>query len=1033
MKKQVKQFFSTLLLSALLIESPVTAYGWTPDNIFTDYQEDNSIETPTPVALTEANFPDSNFRKYLRDTYDENIDSILDAEELSAITTLDVSGMAIQTLEGISYFTALTALDCSYNRLSTLDDIPLDILTSYNADHNAYLDTDVEAFIPPNADSLSLNSLSANTALPGYSELFTERLPDETSENTIIGLKSAQSFSPVADLKKAIPDKTFRDYIRTYYDTDKDNSLSETELANVTIINVSDYEITDLTGLSLFTNLVYIDCSYTDITTVDFTGNPYLLEADLQGTLVTNADISKNSYLKAVYFSDSVWTGTISENSVSANTVSENSVSSNTVSGNSVSENSVSMNSLSENVVTQSINSANTVSGNSISGNSDFVPFDYGNTASGNLLSENTVSETTVTDNMSNQYGTTASGNSYYEPEQASSPVQTSEPPEETTKAIVLSAPTLLTAKNQSKGKVTLAYTAVSNATGYEIEYSQKNSFKKGVVTVTSEKTATSLTNFPKKKTYYFRVRAYHQATDGTITYGGYSNIIKVRIQKGVTESKYSNKAGKITACKISKTANFTFKATVKKRIASNDDYYYLCQVDPYTNKKTKVISKVGKTTKISITLPATNDKGTNMMLGKYALFIKSKGKFKIITNASYVTNPKDAAEYTQPFPTAASKKGIQGADGQSDLGVSHSLINIPLTDVISTDNTGVPYKYNGKTYYFKPQPYVGTIQRCNEAGITISAVFLLPWDEGLKSLITPKGRIPGAAHYYAWNTGNKASRETFEAAFMYLAELYSKENCHLDNWILGNEVNVPNPWNFAGKTSYNNYIENYAHSFRIMYYAAVSHNKNARVYISLDHSWQGSGSVYGAKDFMSKFNKAIKAQYKKIQWNLAYHAYPVPLTNADFWNNSLATHSNDSRYVTFKNLDILTKYVKKQFGSKTRIILSEQGFTSTSGEHIQAAAVAYGYYLSEFNTMIDAYIIRSTIDNSVETAQGLKMGLMNIDGTKKAAYDVFKYMDTPDYKTYTQSALKTLGVSNWKKLVKNFKESKLKKMPRRA
>jgi hypothetical protein len=365
-------------------------------------------------------------------------------------------------------------------------------------------------------------------------------------------------------------------------------------------------------------------------------------------------------------------------------------------------------------------------------------------------------------------------------------------------------------------------------------------------------------------------------------------------------------------------------------------------------------------------------------------------------------------------------------------LGVSHSLINIPLTDVISKDNTGVAYKYNGKTYYFKPSPYVGTIKRCNASNITISAVFLMPWDDNLSSLITKKGRKPMAASYFALNTEQKAARETIEAAFMYLAELYSRENCHLDNWILGNEVNAPNPWNFAGSMSYNDYVQNYAHAFRTMYYAAVSHNRNARVYISLDHNWIGSGSIYGARDFMVNFNKEIKAQNKNIKWNLAYHAYPVPLTATAFWNNTLATNSVDSHYVTLKNLSVLTKFVKKKFGSKTRIILSEQGFTSTAGENTQAAAIAYGYYIAEFNSMIDAYIIRSDIDNEVETAQGLKMGLRNIDGTHKAAYNVFKYMDTPDYEAYTNKYLGAIGKTSWKKAVSGFKDSKLKKMPRR-
>ena len=54
-------------------------------------------------------------------------------------------------------------------------------------------------------------------------------------------------------------------------------------------------------------------------------------------------------------------------------------------------------------------------------------------------------------------------------------------------------------------------------------------------------------------------------------------------------------------------------------------------------------------------------------------------------------------------------------------------------------------------------------------------------------------------------------------------------------------------------------------------------------------------------------------------------------------------------------------------------------------------------------------------------------LGLSTMNGYRKPAYDVFKYMDTPYYESYTASARKTLKISNWKQLVKKFNPSKLK------
>ena len=78
-----------------------------------------------------------------------------------------------------------------------------------------------------------------------------------------------------------------------------------------------------------------------------------------------------------------------------------------------------------------------------------------------------------------------------------------------------------------------------------------------------------------------------------------------------------------------------------------------------------------------------------------------------------------------------------------------------------------------------------------------------------------------------------------------------------------------------------------------------------------------------------------------------------------------------------------MTNYVKKNFGSDTHILLSEQGFTSNSGQDVQAAAIAYTYYKAEFNPMIDAVIFRSVQDEASEVSQGLSFGLYTADGKK--------------------------------------------------
>lgn len=86
-------------------------------------------------------------------------------------------------------------------------------------------------------------------------------------------------------------------------------------------------------------------------------------------------------------------------------------------------------------------------------------------------------------------------------------------------------------AKSKSSKKATLKWKAVSKVSGYQIQYSEKSSFKKAkTVTVKSAKTTTKTITKLKKKTYYFRIRAYVKSGKTPI-YGDYSKVKKVKVK----------------------------------------------------------------------------------------------------------------------------------------------------------------------------------------------------------------------------------------------------------------------------------------------------------------------------------------------------------------------------------------------------------------------------------------------------------------------------------------------------------------------
>ena len=62
---------------------------------------------------------------------------------------------------------------------------------------------------------------------------------------------------------------------------------------------------------------------------------------------------------------------------------------------------------------------------------------------------------------------------------------------------------------------------------------------------------------------------------------------------------------------------------------------------------------------------------------------------------------------------------------------------------------------------------------------------------------------------------------------------------------------------------------------------------KRQRVFFSTDYEWKRANSnlMYGAKDFIDRFNADIRDE-GNIEWGLAYHPYPHPMTEPEFWDD---------------------------------------------------------------------------------------------------------------------------------------------------
>ena len=187
------------------------------------------------VEIDETNFPDEKFREYVKTKFDKDNDDILSADEIAEAKEISVEGNPITSFKGIEYFTALTSLECSRTKLTSLD-------TSHNK-KLGYLRCN---YIP---DLTTLN----------------------VSQNTELKVLYCND-NALADLNLT------------------NNSALET-------LECGDNELTTL-DLSKNTELKYFGCFNSKLSSLDLTNNTNLEELHFAGNNVSTLDVSKNTNLK---------------------------------------------------------------------------------------------------------------------------------------------------------------------------------------------------------------------------------------------------------------------------------------------------------------------------------------------------------------------------------------------------------------------------------------------------------------------------------------------------------------------------------------------------------------------------------------------------------------------------------------------------------------------------------------------------------------------------------------------------------------
>ena len=511
-----------------------------------------------------------------------------------------------------------------------------------------------------------------------------------------------------------------------------------------------------------------------------------------------------------------------------------------------------------------------------------------------------------------------------------------------------------------------------------------------------------------------------------------------------------------ISSCLISGGNKIQIEASGNGDMENTDGYLYLFELKPYEDaigERTDYAAWANGGASASFSLDLNRGTAQDRLYSRFVVAVKTEDGYEAVSDYHYITNPETVAENQKPYRETLSKKGLQMEVSQLgdafQLGVKHSSVNIAFHQILGD---GIDYEYDGKTYHFSKaviETYDETISAMSNKDITVTAIILNGWNPATPDLIVPGTTQKSNVFYYMPNVQTQAGFEETRAIAAFLAERYNgddPDHGKVSNWIIGNEINNQQ-WNHMGATDITNYVQTYQEAFRVFYTAIKSTSANDRVFFSLDYNWhnEADGKLkYGGKDIIDYFNSIANVQ-GQMDWGVAYHPYPCPMTDAIFWDDAktgLITNDLNSPVVNFINLNVLTDYLatpafQKPNGEVRNIMLTEEGFTATNAagddlSQIQAAAYAYSYYLVDSNPYIDAYILSRQVDAPSEVNQGLAFGLWSCDMSqpdqivpqrRRKIWEVFRDIDNSKYTLETTEFAKDIiGIHKWSDVVPNFK-----------
>ncbi len=300
---------------------------------------------PEPVYWIDSWFQDMNLKDWLRTVVDINGDGRLIYSEYNNVTSINVSGKEISSLEGIGIFHNLIELDCSNNSLTELDVsrntklkrlyCSKNQIKSLNFKYNTNLKTlecedncltiidlsmnyNLEQIICYNNEirhldiggcPTILNQLKKDGLIEDDDVFFTGGFNGNIYNmvidkmTTLINVPA--SYLPKYDIDENIPDPVFNYYVYQF-DRDGDGKLNYDEYSKVTEINVEDKDIKSLEGIWIFRDLEVLTCSDNELKSLDLSENYNLRFVICDHNELTDLNVKNMKNLEVIccYYND---------------------------------------------------------------------------------------------------------------------------------------------------------------------------------------------------------------------------------------------------------------------------------------------------------------------------------------------------------------------------------------------------------------------------------------------------------------------------------------------------------------------------------------------------------------------------------------------------------------------------------------------------------------------------------------------------------------------------------------------------------